>query len=240
MNPSERPDDHAPDDAPGEDHIPLEPSAPRPDRRPPPPEPRGSIAGASVTEGMGEDELEEIERDSEPRPKRPKPPAEDEIPLNALGAPGRLGWRFPLGIGVAAIVAAVVLAAVHPPANASWWRAALKQLIDAPLYAWVGVGAVLVAAQIIQRPFGAVQYVLAHMTLAVGSFALLFQLANVFVISRELDPALTWPLGAVPGALIYVGWLMFGYRLDFTDASKIGALHLFAWFILFLFRAVAA
>jgi hypothetical protein len=233
------PDDHKPSDA-GEEHIPIEPSRKpeppaEPERRPVPPK-------ASVTEGMTEDELERIERESDPPPKKPRTKhtsADGEIPENALGAPGRLGWRFPLGAGVMAIIAAVVLAGMYPPADVKWWHAALKQLVDAPLYAWVGVGAVLLAAHLLSRPFGGVHLVLARMTFAVGVFALFWQLAKLLVVEQELAPALRWPLAAIPGAAFYFFWTMFAYRLERDGAAMIGALHLAAWFVLFLFRAVA-
>jgi hypothetical protein len=238
------PDEQTPRD-PGDEHIPIEPSQKRasepgpesgPARRPVPPK-------DSVTEGMTEAELERIERESEPPPRKPRvrsASAEGEIPKNALGAPGRLGWRFPAGAGVMAIVAAVVLAWIYAPADTSGWRAALKQLIDAPLYAWVGVGAVLVAAHLQSRPFGGIHLVLARMTLAVGVFALLWQLAKLLVVEQELAPALRWPLAAIPGAFLYFFWTMYAYRLNREGAAMIGALHLAAWFVLFLFRLVAA
>ena len=141
---------------------------------------------------------------------------------------------------MAAIVAAVILAGAYHSASTSWWKSALRQLIDAPLYAWIGVGAVLAAGRVLERPFGGIQFVVARMTFAVGSFALLWQLAGVLIAEQELNNMLRWPLAAISGALIYAGWCLYCFRLDRQGLGILAGFHLFAWFVLWLFRAVAS
>ncbi len=215
--------------------IELEPS----EKMPPPPKP--AISEPPLTEGMSEDEMESIERD-EPAPKKTKRalPPDDEIPEGALGAPGRLGWRFPLIAGGAAILAAVIIAGIYPPADAPAWRAALRQLIDAPLYAWIGVGAVLATAQLTERPFGGVYFVLARMTFAVGVFALLWQLSAAIVSEQAWHNAVRWPMAAGAGAIFYALWCLFCFRLNRSEVGLLGGLHLLAWLVLWAFRQVSA
>ncbi len=194
----------------------------------------------SLTEGMTEDEIESIERDEQPiKPKRKLAP-EDEIPADALGAPGRFGWRVPAVAGVISIVIAVILAGVYHTASTPWWRAALHQLVDAPLYAWIGVGAVLAAARVLERPFGGIQFVVARMTFAVGSFALLWQLSGALIAEQGLSHMLRWPLAAISGSLIYSAWCLYSFRLDRQGLGILAGFHLFAWFVLWLFRAVVS
>ena len=211
------------------DSIPVEPSAK--------PEPAPKIDAAPLTAGMSEDEIESIEREPEPPKKAPRAP-EPEIPEGALGAPGRLGWRVPLIVGGTAMVIAVVLAAVYPPAETAWWKSALKQLIDAPLYAWLGVGAVLVVSRLEERPFGGVHHVVGRMAMAVGLFALIWQSVRAVIMVQEFSTLLRWPAMAVLGGGVYMLWVMFSYRLDRRGAVMLGLIHLVAWFVLFLFRVV--
>jgi len=155
-----------------ESGIPLEPSEKKEQATGPAP----AISEPPLTEGMSEAELRAIEREETP-PEKTKRPMRvtlmpDVIPATALGAPGRLGWRFPLIAGGAAILAAVVMAGVYAPDGTTWWSAALRQLIDAPLYAWVGVGAVLATSQLTERAFGGVYFVLARMIFAVGELSM--------------------------------------------------------------------
>jgi len=224
-----------------EPHIPLTPSE-RPTPSPGPTPAERPAARSPLTEGFTEEEIEAIEREPESRPnsKKVRLDPEADIPEDALAAPGRLGWRAPLVIGTLAIVAAVVLAAVYHRESVAWWRAALRQLIDAPLYAWIGVGALLAAARLQERPFGGVHYAAARMTLAVGLFALIWQLTAVLVFEQQWPGALRWPLAAIPGAAVYWLWTMYSFRLDREGAAMLGFLHLLAWVVLWIFRNVHA
>lgn len=226
----------APESAP-EPHIPLTPS----ERPTPSPGPRPSerpAAQSSLTEGFTEEEIEAIER--EPEKKRTRLDPDADIPEDALAAPGRFGWRAPLVLGTLAIVVAVVLAGIYHRESVAWWRAALRQLIDAPLYAWIGVGALLAAARLQERPFGGVHYAAARMILAVGLFALIWQLAAVLVFVQQWPGALRWPLAAIPGAAVYWLWTMYSFRLEREGAAMLGFLHLLAWVVLWIFRNVHA
>jgi len=223
---------HTPDHDDDSTNIPIEPSE-RPKPTPPPPK------RPSLTDDFSEEEIESIEREPEPKKKRRLDPDAD-IPEDALAAPGRLGWRAPLLIGALAIVAAVVLAAIYHHEDVAWWRAALRQLIDAPLYAWIGVGALLAAAKLQERPFGAVHYAAARMTLAVGLFALIWQLAAVLVAEQQWPGALRWPIAAIPGAALYWLWSLYAFRLDRDGAAMLGVLHLLAWVVLWIFRNLHA
>lgn len=211
---------------------------------PPEHEPAPTLAGRPpVTAGMSEDELETIERDEGTPPDHEQsgvvesPP--DGIAPEAFGSPGRLGWRFPLIAGGAALLGAVVLAGVYPPAETAWWMASLRQLVDAPLYAWLGVGAVVIAARVEERPFGGIQFVGARMALAVGVFAFFWQLTHAVLVAEDWALWLRWPTAVVLGGGFYAAWLGWSFRLDRQGVSILGAVHLLAWFVLLLFRVVA-
>lgn len=223
----------------GGEHIPLEPAeSPKPPTSPAP-----SISKPPLTQGMSEDEIEAIEREETP-PKKPKKSmrvslVDEDIPEDALGAPGRLGWRFPLIAGAVAMLGAVVLAGVYASATTPWWKASLRQLIDAPLYAWVGVGALLAMAQLMERAFGSVYYVLARMAFAVGMFALLWQLAGAVVIEQSWHNAARWPMAALSGAIVYGLWCLYSFRMNRNELGMLAGLHLAGWMVLWVFRTVA-
>ena len=234
--PAPRGDDPAPLD---EELIPLEPShkpAPTPAPKP--------VGRPSLTEGMSEEEIESIEREDAPAPKKKRDMRvslqPDDIPESALGAPGRLGWRFPLIAGGAAMLIAVVMAGVYAPDGTPWWKESLRQLIDTPLYAWVGVGAVLASSQLTERAFGGVYFVLARMVFAVGVFALIWQIAGAVVVEQSWHHATHWPIAAFFGAGFYLLWCFYSFRLDRSEVGLLGGLHLLAWLVLWMFRQVGA
>ena len=135
---------------------------------------------------------------------------------------------------------AVIMAGVYAPDGTPWWKEALRQLIDAPLYAWVGVGAVLTTSQLTERAFGGVYFVLARMVFAVGVFALLWQIVGAIVIEQQWHHATHWPLAALAGAGFYVLWCLYSFRLDRSEVGLLGGMHLLAWLILWMFRQVGA
>lgn len=234
-NDTPRRDDAAPDGPASNDAGSGEPLSVEPSGRTP------RVDRPSLLSDFTEDEVEsiEVQADAVPAKKRRSLDPDAEIPEGALGAPGRLGWRVPLVAGSIAMLAAVVFAAVYPPTEVARWKSALRQLVDAPLYAWIGVGAVLACARFLERPFGGIQYVVARMVFPVGVFVLFWQGSHALVVEQAWPAVVRWPIAVIPGAAVYYGWTRYSLRLDRSGAGILAGLHLVAWFVLVIFRAVS-
>ncbi|RMH27813.1 MAG: hypothetical protein D6693_04705 [Planctomycetota bacterium] len=145
--------------------------------------------------------------------------------------PGRLGFRAPLIAGAVLAVSAATLSGVH--ADARPVLHAVATLLFAPVYAGIGVAAVMLTAALMEDRFGRLELAAARMLLAVGLADAAWHAGQ----TMELHAALRFLIGAGAGAGLYflaVWWL---FRLNRAVAALVGVTHLSLWLI---FRGLLA
>lgn len=170
---------------------------------PPAPKPRGAKAVlASTLEGEAGDK-----------------PAEKPDLVRA----GKLGWKIPALLAGATIVSAATLAGVN--AEKSWGKAVLSVLLYAPIWTGLGLIAALATAKMQERRIGSVAVVAARMGLAVGAFALVFNVAH----SVELVQWMRFILAALLGVGIYFLLLLVLFDVRPEEATMLAVAHALLW-----------
>ncbi len=145
--------------------------------------------------------------------------------------PGRLGWQAPTIAGLVLIVAAAALSGAHAEQRAIGH--AIATLLYGPVYAGLGVAAVMLTAFFMEQKIGRLEHAVGRMLLAVGLAGVCWH--GAFLL--EVPNALRFFIGAGAGAGLYylVIWLLF--RLDRVVAGLLMALHAAVWLI---FRGLLA
>lgn len=139
--------------------------------------------------------------------------------------PGRLGWKAPLGIGFALIIAAAVLSGVHAPSRSILH--AIATLLYAPIYAGIGVAAVMTTAVLMEDRMGKLELAVGRMTLAVGLAILSWHIA----FGLGLGNPLPFLLGASVGGGLYFLTVWWTFSLNRTVATLLSLLHLSLWIV---------
>ncbi len=145
--------------------------------------------------------------------------------------PGRFGWQAPTLAGTVLIVAAAALSGMHADQRAIGHGVAT--LLYGPVYAGLGVAAVMLTAFFMEQKIGRLEHAVGRMLLAVGLAGVCWH--GAFLL--EVPNVLRFFIGAGAGAGLYylVVWLLF--RLDSAVAGLLMALHATVWLI---FRGLLA
>ena len=148
----------------------------------------------------------------------------------AIALPDKFGWRLPLAIGAAAVVAAATLAGVQAPAG-EWLRPVVRVLLYAPIHVGLGFVALTITARVLGQRLGDAASAACRMALAVGLFYLCYHVGQQFV---TLHPAAQWIIGAGAGAALYFLVLWTLYKLTRDGALMVAATHFVLWLAFWL------
>lgn len=141
--------------------------------------------------------------------------------------PGRFGWKAPAIIGAALIVVAAVLSGMHADQRAIGH--AFATLLFAPVYAGVGVAAVMLAAILMEQKFGRLEIAAGRMVLAVALVDVSWHAAH----NLDMPNALQFLLGAGVGAGLYYLAIWWFFRLNRTVAGLLTLLHAALWLVFY-------
>lgn len=163
---------------------------------------------------------DEIESESKGKDKNKESADSDEFVQ-----PGRLGWKAPLIVGGVLIIIASVLSGMN--ASSRPILHAIATFLYAPVYAGIGVAAVMTTAILMEQRFGKLEFAVGRMMLAVGLAELSWHIAWSLGLANPL-PSLIG-LGAGSGLYFLIVWWTFS--LNRTVATLLSLLHLSLWVI---------
>ncbi len=142
--------------------------------------------------------------------------------------PSKLPWQALAIGGLIALGAAAAMAGMN--VDAAKIRAVLKVLVYGPLITSIGVGAVIVTAKVVEDEVGRLDFGAARMLLAVGGFALMYQLGQMV----ETHALVQFLIGAVLGIGVYYLTIWLSFSLDVGVAVLLGGMHFVLWLLFIL------
>lgn len=156
----------------------------------------------------------------------------DEIEPNSESAgphdfvrPGRLGWKAAAILGAVFTVVASVLSGMHAAHHPILHG--LATFLYAPVFAGLGVAAVMLAAILLEDRFGKLEYAAGRMLLAIGLVELAWHAAG----NLDIANALRGLLGVGVGAGLYFLVVWWTFALTRQAAMLVSLLHLVLWAI---------
>lgn len=145
--------------------------------------------------------------------------------------PGRFGWQAPVIAGLALIVTAAILSGVHAEQRAI--GRGVATLLYGPIYAGLGVAAVMLTAFFLEQKLGRLEHAVGRMLVAVGAAGVCWHAAYLL----DVPNALRFFIGAGAGAGLYYLIIWLTFRLDRAIAGMLMTLHLAVWLV---FRGLLA
>jgi len=139
--------------------------------------------------------------------------------------PGRLGFRAPFFAGAILVLLAAILSGVH--ADTRPILHAVATFLFAPVYAGIGVAAVMITAVLMEDRFGRLELAAARMFLAVGIADAAWHAGQTI----DAHSAVRFLAGGVLGAGLYFAVVWWFFRLNRTVASLVAILHVSLWLI---------